>query len=136
MQEVRYSEEPTASQSQDSCSVEQHSHSPVTLIVEHRVLWTRLLVGVSVVGIEVLDWAMTEVAQQAMWTTEPVFTPPFSEGPEPLSGFLEYLAKRGKVKVSLECHNLTRSDKEGYKVSNTERVGFNLKDIYTIALCL
>ena len=104
--------------------------------MEHRVLWTRLLVGVSVVGIEVLDWAMTEVAQQAMWTAEPVFTPPFSEGPEPLSGFLEYLAKRGKVKVSLECHNLTRSDKEGYKVSNTERVGFNLKDIYTIALCL
>jgi hypothetical protein len=49
---------------------------------------------------------------------------------------LEYLAKKGKVKVSLECHNLTRSDKEGYKVSNTERVGFNLKDIYTIAVCL
>ena len=135
MLEVRYSEEPTASQSQDSCSVEQHSHSPVTLIVEHRVLWTRLLVGVSV-GIELLDWAMKEIDQQAMWTTEPAFTPPFSEGPEPLSGFLEYHAKRGKVKVSLECHNLTRSDKEGYKVSNTERVGFNLKDIYTIALCL
>ena len=61
--------------------------------------------------------------------------PAFSEGSEPLSGFVEYLAKKSKVKVSLECHNLTRSDKEGYKVSNTERVGFNLKDIYTMALC-
>ncbi len=70
----------------------------------------------------------------AVWTSEPVFTPPFSSGLEPLSGFLEYLAGKGKVKVGLECHSLTRSDKDGYKVSNTERVGFRTRDFYTIAL--
>ena len=64
-----------------------------------------------------------------VWTTEPLYDPPFQAEPTEIEHFLDYLAKRGKVKVTVECHSLVRREKEGYVVNNTEKVGFRMKSV-------
>ena len=71
---------------------------------------------------------MDTMASKAVWTCEPTYEPPFPAEQKTLEEFLEYLAKKSKVKVIVECHSLTRNAKDGYSVKNTERVGFRLKD--------
>jgi hypothetical protein len=76
-----------------------------------------------------LEWAVNAVTHTAIWTTEPLYDTRFPSEQMPLSAFLDYLAERGKVKVQVECHTLTRdAKKDEYKISNTERVGFRVKD--------
>ena len=64
-----------------------------------------------------------------VWTAEPLHDPPFQAEPTEIERFLDYLAKKGKVKVTVECHSLARRDKEGYVISNTEKVGFRMKAV-------
>ena len=71
---------------------------------------------------------MKSSSYMAFWSTDPIYDPPFASEPTTLQTFMEYLAKKGKVKVAIECHAVTRSDKDGYDVSNSERVGFRMKD--------
>jgi hypothetical protein len=79
-------------------------------------------------GVELIDWAVESADAVGVWTTEPAYEPGFPSAPAPLSTFMQFLEGKGKVKVSMECHSLTRSD-SGYTVSNSERVGFRMKDL-------
>lgn len=107
------------------------AHGPIPLDLREHTCWLTCRGGLQLVagpvGSELLDWAVESADFKGIWTTEPAYEPPFSSDEAKLSDFLVYLEKRGKVKVELECHSLKR-DKSGYKVSNTERVGYRMKD--------
>lgn len=121
----------SASKLQSALGLIACAHGPLPLDLRECTCWFTCWGGLQLVagpvGSELLDWAVESADVKGIWATEPAYEPPFSTDEATLSDFLVYLEKRGKVKVKMECHSLTR-DKSGYKVSNTERVGYRMKD--------
>ena len=76
---------------------------------------------------------MSESSFTGVYSTEPVYDPPFSRSPAKLSEFLLYLETRGHCQPKIELHTLKRvvgkdsSEMPTFNINLSEKVGFKVK---------